>query len=154
MTKQEKQTTFEKTVEFCGKRLEEEKACSFNSYARKLNMELGSLIYDLTMIQSKIIQKEKQINENVFQWWYEYNLAKRTMKKFGVRDVYKSPKALEYWRKWYPRYNREFKGKKPIISNEFDDANKNILIGLLQKMTLSDIKNSEHYLYVINKLEG
>lgn len=147
-----KQTAFERDVEFWGKRLNEETTCSLNSDARKLNFELGSLMYNLFEIQAKINTCEKKIRQNRFSWWYRYNLATRTMKKFKVRDIYKSPKALEYWSRWFPKCDMEFKGKTPIISDQIDNTNKNILIGLLQEMYMRDLVNKDKYIYVLNKL--
>ena len=148
-----KQTAFERDVEFWGKRLNEETTCSLNSDARKLNMELGSLMYKLFEVQAKINTCEKKIRQNRFSWWYRYHLATRTMKKFKVRDIYKSPKALEYWLRYFPKCDMEFKGKTPIISDQIDNTNRNILIGLLQTMCMKDLDNKDKYIYVINKLK-
>ena len=147
-----KQTAFERDVEFWGKRLNEETTCSLNSDARKLNFELGSLMYELFEVQAKIKTCEKKIRQNRFSWWYRYNLAVRTMKKFKVRDIYKSPKALEYWSKYFPKCDMEFKGKAPIISDQIDNTNKNILMGFLQDMCMRDLANKDKYIYIINKL--
>lgn len=109
-------------------------------------------MYELFEIQAKINTCEKKIRQNKFSWWYRYNLATRTMKKFKVRDIYKSPKASEYWARWFPKCDMEFKGKTPIISDQIDNTNKNILIGLLQEMCMKDLDNKDKYIYIINKL--
>ncbi len=147
-------TAFERDVEFLGKRLEQERSCSLESEARRLNIKLGYFMSEQILIESKIKRQEEKIARNVWLWWYQYNLAKRTMKKFKVRDIYKSPKALEYWRKYYQKTNEKFKGKKSIISDKFDNTNKQILVGLLQKMAVDDLNNRDKYIYVIERING
>ena len=145
-----KPNVFETEIEFWKERLRQEKECSPESDNYDEYKKLGYLLSQRFSIEKQITERERKIAYNIWEWWFRYNLAKRTMKKFDVKNIYKSKKASDYWAKYYK--GTLFKGKKPIISFSFDNSTKRMLIGLLENMLMNDLDNKEHYLYIIDKL--
>lgn len=87
------------------------------------------------------IQYLKRVN------WYQGNLIKRVLKKFKVKEIYRSKKAYPYYLKYI---NKHIKiNPKPVL----EDMPKQMIIGYLTSMERDDKKNAEIYQYVINKLK-
>lgn len=90
---------------------------------------------------------EEQEVRAKWHWWWMYNLAKRVLKKFNVKNIYKSKKATEYWRKLY--MNKKCK----MASHPLEYWGKEEVVGFLMQMRCKDLENWNAYTTVIEKIE-
>lgn len=90
---------------------------------------------------------EKQEVKTKWHWWWNYNLTKRVLRKFKIKNIYRSKKAREYFLKLYK--NKTCK----MALHPLESWGKEEMIGFLYQMMEQDLPNRYAYLTVINKIK-
>ena len=137
-----------KTIEYWKSRLDAEIKAEPKSEAQEYHLKKGYLmrcIYEQIKEYNEIDDQEVRTK---WHWWYMYSLAKRTLRLFKVKDVYKSKKATEYWRKRYMTKVCKMKGKG------LNYPGKGTFIYFLKQCKEDDRENAVAWDYVINYLDN
>ena len=110
--------------------------------------ECGAILWQISMLKEDFNRFWKSIQHHKRLHWYQGNLIKRVLKKFKVKEIYRSKKAYPYYLKYI---NKPIKiNPEPVL----EDMPKQMIIGYLNSMAMDDMENAEIYQYVINKLKG
>lgn len=111
-------------------------------------IECGAILRKISKLSDRFNECWERIQYNKRFYWYQGSFIKRVLKKFKVKEIYRSKKAYPYYLKYI---------NKPIKINPepaLEDMPKQVIIGYLASMAMDDMGNAEIYQYVINKLKG
>lgn len=136
-------------AEYYYSRYKQERDSEYGSECQKLETELGCLAYYISKCINEYNEKADQIAYTRRFWWWNWILTKRTVEKFKVKWIYRSPKAKEYFKKLIWK-------KSKVKGDRLGDVHKDNIIGYLAKMQEDDKTpgSYEHYAYIIKRLRG
>lgn len=120
-----------------------------NNGCQELYNKCGYLLHQISKFKGELNEAMEHITLTKRRYWYEGNLIKRVLKKFKVKDIYKSKnKAYPYYKKYY------FKNFKVSPDIYMKDLPKEIIVQYIAQVGAEDLKHREVYLYVINRIKG
>ena len=82
-------------------RLDNEVYSKAGSESKEYQLKRGYLLHQIIKLHKEYNELLDQEIRTKWFWWYQYNLAKRCLRIFKVKDIYRSPKARAYWKKYY-----------------------------------------------------
>lgn len=116
---------------------------------QELYNKCGYLLYQISKLKNEFNETIEQITLIKRRYWYEGNLIKRVLKKFKVKDIYRSKnKAYPYYRKYF---NKNFKVSTDIYMK---DLPKEIIIQYIAQIGVDDFEHRLIYKYVIDRIKG
>ena len=108
---------------------------------------LGSLAYQISKQIEEYNTRADDIEKTKRIWWWHWILTKRVCEKFKVKNIHRSKKAWEFYKKLV---NKKLKVK----GERLGDVHRDNVRGYIAEMAKKDKKGYEHYQYVLSKLNG
>lgn len=109
----------------------------------------GYYLYQISKLKKEFNECIEQITLIKRRNWYEGNLIKRVLRKFKVKDIYKSKiRAYPYYRKYF------FKNFKVSPDIYMKDLPKDIIIQYIAQVGSDDFEHRLVYKYVIDRIKG
>ena len=119
-----------------------------NGLDRKYS-ECAYALIRISQLKAEYNENLKDITLTKRRYWYEANLIKRCLKKFNVKDIYRSKtKAYPYYKKYF---NKHFKVSPDLFMK---DLPKEIIISYIEQVACDDIVNMEIYKYVVERIKS
>lgn len=135
------------TVEYWKERLDNELKAGEKSECREIQREKSVVRFQLWKLIKKYNDLEKDEVRTKWHWWWQYNLAKRILRKFKIKNIYKNEKATDQWRYCY-------QNKRCRMSlHPLSQWGKEEMIGFLYQTMNEDLSNMPAYLTVIDKIK-
>lgn len=109
----------------------------------------GYYLYQISKLKGEFNECLERIASIKRHYWYEGNLIKRVLKKFKVKDIYRSKtRAYPYYKKYF---NKSFKISPDIYMK---DLPKEIVIQYIAQVGSDDFEHRLIYKYVIDRIKG
>lgn len=135
------------TLSFWKEKLDDEIFAREKSDSKEYQNERGYLLYQILNLHKRYNELlDKEIKTKWF-CWYRYNLAKRCLRIFKVKNIYRSPKAKAYWNKYYMTKKCKTVSDKYLKHPQISE-----FISLVYQIKNKDKVNQDIWNYVIKYL--
>lgn len=134
-------------LEYWKERLDNELKAGEKSDSKEIQREKATVRFQLWELIKRYNDLEKDEVRIKWHWWWQYNLAKRILRKFKIKNIYKNEKATDEWRYCYQ--NKRCK----IALHPLSKWGKEEMIGFLYQTMEQDLPNRHAYLTVIDKIK-
>ena len=116
---------------------------------QELYGKCGYLLHEISKFTKEYNECIERITLIKRRYWYEGNLIKRVLKKFKIKDIYRSKnRAYPYYKKYF---NKDFKVSPDIY---MQDLPKEVIIQYIAQLGLDDFGHRLMYKYVIDRIKG
>lgn len=130
-------------------RLDNEICAGEKSESKEYQIKRGYLLHQIIKLHKEYNELLDQEIRTKWFWWYQYNLAKRCLRIFKVKNIYRSPKARAYWKKYYMT-----KDCKIVTQDYIKHPQLAEFMSLAYQIKNEDVAYSAVWEYVINYLRN